>query len=169
MPYSYRGLDHHIVSDADQIQPQVIFDVGVGVGKIGSLLKAPGRTIVGFEVFPQYITNLVRPFYSDIRIQDFVEFANTEFDWSADLIVFGDVIEHFSHSEAIDVLETCNYRCKYIAIQTPLSYLQNSMEGNKHEAHRCVIGLQDLMRYNIVHYVKDESVNIIYCLIKGLV
>jgi hypothetical protein len=158
------------VGDLPSIAPSNAIDVGVGYGKVGDILKThfPKCITTGYEVFPDYISDNVRKFYSKIIIGDFLKEYNKLPDFWCDLIVFGDVLEHFKHSEALDVLHVANYRCRWIALFTPLSYLQGAIEGNIFERHQSIIGLSDLVNFNIIHYVKHFKENIIYCLIKGL-
>jgi hypothetical protein len=169
MPSSWTGLDHYLVDDLKGlIKPVTAIDFGVGNGKIGIHLQreCPSCHVIGYEIFSDYLTDEVRGFYTETVVADARETLASE--KVVDLVVFGDILEHFRKSEALDMLEHWNYRSRWIAVVTPLSYLQGPIDGNIHESHHCVISLEDLCRFNLVHYVKDLSVNIIYALIRGL-
>ena len=167
MPYSYTGLDHWFERDlVELIKPATMFDVGVGAGKIGKLIdKLTPCLRKGFD--PKSIPESIQCYnqFEECLFQDWIK---TKTDWSVDLVVFGDVLEHMEWATMRSVLDFCQYRCKWMAIFTPLHYLQNSAEGNIHEAHRCVVRPADLLNYKLVHYVLDLKEDIYYALLKGL-
>ena len=52
-----------------------------------------------------------------------------------DLIIFGDVLEHMSVSEAQKVIEYARPRCKDMLIAIPFMYEQGIKNGNPYEIH----------------------------------
>ncbi len=172
MPTSHDFCDPLFLYDVrNTIKPQTCFDVGVGYGKTGSLIKqvAPNCRISGFEIHQQYIDDRkehLETLYDSIIAADFYEWMQKNVDWKVDLIVFGDVLEHFLKSRALDILDVSIYRSKWIVIKAPVSYCQESHEGNIFEAHLSNILLKDLASYNIIHYAKVQFMT--YYLIKGL-
>jgi hypothetical protein len=171
MPDSFTGNDRYFCDDlVTLIHPETAIDVGIGHGKIAGHLQmnCPRCRVTGHEIWPDYLTSGIRALYAEIVIGDFRDWLKNNVDWSSDLVVFGDVLEHFRHSEALDLLDLCHYRAKWTALFFPLSYLQGTHEGNKYEAHQCVLYLGDLQRYNVVHYFKCLNQNIYYCLLRGL-
>ena len=176
------GKSHNLcgkefIEDLNKIvKPTSCFDVGVGEGKMGKLVKKnfPECNTVGFEIFNEYILKEkenIQPYYDYIQQADFYEWIKKNNDWSVDLIIFGDVLEHFMKSQVIDILDLCKTRCKWIMALIPLDYQQNTIAGNIHEGHLSEITLRDLMNYNIFHYSKRnadiKTWKITYYLIRG--
>jgi hypothetical protein len=105
MPGSYTGLDDHFLEDLSRlIKPATVFDVGVGHGKVAKIIRSkfPEARITGWEVFP---VELHETTYDTMLKEDFLVWTRNNVDWQADLVVFGDVLEHFRHSEALDILQ----------------------------------------------------------------
>lgn len=173
MPASCSNCDHLFINDlVNIIKPASCFDVGCGYGKTGYLVKSqmPNTHITGFEVYPKYIDDQkdnLSKVYDEIIINDFYLWIQNNVDWQVDLIVFGDVLEHFMKSKVFDILDMCSYRAKWIVIKVPLNYLQNTYDNNINEAHLSTIKLHELaLSYNIVHYAQVGIIH--YYLIKGL-
>ena len=57
-----------------------------------------------------------------------------QYEWY-DLIIFGDVIEHLTVSEAQDVLAYAKPRCKDMIIAVPWLYVQGAIYDNPFEVH----------------------------------
>lgn len=161
MASSEKLFDQHVQQLVSTIQPQTIVDVGMGAGKIGSLCRSvcPQAQIHGFEVFQPYLETYKpnhQAFYNQITCADFREWIRSHSDWQADLIVFGDVLEHFFYSEVHDVIQFCLYRVKYLLAVWPTEYLQNSEQGNTEQSHRSNFTLSDLVRYPVQLYQRAQ-------------
>ena len=174
MPSSYDNCDPIFINDLlNIICPNSCFDVGCGYGKSGHIIKThfPQCQLVGFEIYQKYIEDEKHNLflhYSQIHNEDFYAWIQNNVDWQVDLVVFGDVLEHFFKSKVYDILDMCRYRTKWIVINVQIDYLQNTYDGNIHEAHVSTITLQELVVSNdIVHYAKIGQ--ICYYLIKGLI
>ena len=90
-----------------KIEPKRVLDVGVGFGRWGMIIREFcdvwfGRImepewrvhLEGIEAFEQNITSYHKSFYNHIHIGDAREIIyRLESSW--DLIIFGDVLEHF--------------------------------------------------------------------------
>lgn len=170
---SNQTFDKELVQDlVSQVQPNSCFDVGIGDGKMMKLVKGvfPECTVIGFEVFLANIKpEEYNGAYDSIQHTDFYKWIENNNDWEVDLIVFGDVLEHFMKSKVIDILDLCRTRCKWIIAKIPLNYKQHSIYGNLYEGHLSEISLQDLDHLNIVHYLKKEidEWSMTYYLIRG--
>ena len=173
MPTSLNECESYFIDDLQNtINPKFCIDVGIGYGKTGQIIRQthPDCHITGFEIFSKYLADAkddLDSWYDTIISEDFYQWIQNNVDWSVDLIVFGDVLEHFFKSKVYDILDMCKHRTRWIAIKTPIKYLQNSYDNNIHEAHISTISLNDLVSYDLVHYVKKDS--IAYYLIRGLV
>ena len=52
-----------------------------------------------------------------------------------DLIIFGDVIEHMSAEDALNVLESAKPRCRDMVVAVPFLYEQGIVDDNPFQAH----------------------------------
>ena len=171
MPTSFNHTDEYFISDLKEIiKPSICFDVGTGYGKRGRIVKSlyPDCKIIGFEFFKKYVDEKkeeLKRYYNNIYICDFYDWIQKNVDWKADLIVFGDVLEHILKSRVYDILDMCLNRCRWIVIITPVGIRQNNVQDNIKEAHISIISLADLYKYNIYHYLKKGPLT--YYLIRG--
>ena len=118
---SYTTFDDLSLYLLTQIQPKRILDIGAGEGKYGSLIRAadfPQPHLTAIEYDPQRKEGLLAAGYDEVRsigALDLMEHPTELFD----LVILGDVIEHFRKSDGQDLLEYLNYRCRFILIVTP--------------------------------------------------
>ena len=112
-----------------------LVDVGPGVGTYAKLLAGPSvRRIVGIEIFEPYVTTYrLNDYYDEIIIGDAREVELPE----TDVVILGDVAEHMSEAEALDLWERSAFaarRAVYLSIPI-VHYPQGEIEGNQHEHH----------------------------------
>lgn len=115
--------------------PLAIVDVGPGVGTYAKLLAGPDvKRIVGIEVWEPYVTTYrLRDYYDDLIIGD----VRTVSIPPTDVVILGDVAEHMSAGEALDVWRRCAdaARCAvYLSIPV-VHYPQQPIEDNPYEVH----------------------------------
>lgn len=134
-------------------QPKTVLDIGVGFGRWGMLIREQmdvfkGRypeskwttKITGIEVWSKYLRPWHQVFYDYIYVGCALEFftrAKTK-DQKFDLIIAGDVLEHFERTEAEKLLSLVRNAANKAAIFcVPLGkgYPQGTVLGNTHEAH----------------------------------
>lgn len=113
--------------------PQHVTDVGIGNGTYSDLLRTPDVTWAGIEAFEPYVAmfNLETKYdtllISDARTCDFP---------TTDLMIFGDVLEHMTHSEARGVIARAKEASRAILVSVPLLHLdQDAVNGNEFERH----------------------------------
>ena len=156
-----------IVSEIVKIvSPESVLDIGVGTGKFGFIFreecewKEPYRTgfsnirmghwrtkLDGIEVCPDYITPIHKYLYDELYIglaQDVLPAVQ-----SYDLIHMGDVIEHFSKPDGMNVLEVLYNKAKLgILIVTPVGkYPQEGTTENPYQEHKSVWSPRDLVKF----------------------
>lgn len=105
-----------------------ILDVGACDGKWKELLPEY-KNMDAVEAFAPNMQNLIwyrKAYHADIR-----EFA---YEWY-DLIIFGDIVEHLTPSEAKAMLDYAKPRCKDMIIAVPFLYEQGAIYGNPYEIH----------------------------------
>jgi len=138
-------FDQHVRRQILKIRPRRIFDVGVGKGLNGKLIRetylgALGKDIVinGIEIWDKHF-EFVIPEYDEIIHGDVREMTDDEWEaFSGDVVIFGDVLEHMDEVEAMQVVRKAYPHFRYIIINTPLGFLEHEeMDGNKWEAHIC--------------------------------
>ena len=117
-------------------EPKTILDVGPGRGQWYDLLKPwyPDAIFFGVEIFEPYVRRYgLDDKYDFIWIDDVRTFAR-DIDKLFDLVIFGDVIEHMTRTDAIYcVNRLCSSRA---LISIPIGECpQDPTEENPYEAH----------------------------------
>ena len=147
MPYSSSKFDEIIFEVLKSIKPQSFLDIGSGAGKYGKMIKKINSKIhsIAVEISKTYIKKFkLKSIYDEvwnISALNLIKpkYYNTEFD----TIMIGDVIEHLKKSDGINLLNFLIYRCKWIILEFPYKYLQNSVNNKFFEAHISVWSKSD--------------------------
>lgn len=144
-----------------KLNPKSILDVGVGFGRWGILFrefleiwehgKYDGkwdRIIDGVEIFPDYIKDYHKYFYSNIYNFDALEFLRKT-DKHYDLINFGDVIEHLDKKHGEELIELALIKADYVLLNIPIGkhWAQEGTKDNPHEAHKSVWYNNDFTKF----------------------
>jgi hypothetical protein len=147
-----------------RIRPKKVLDVGVGFGRWGILCREfldvwEGRVfpieweteIIGVEAFKGYIQPYHDTFYSKIIHQEAYEYLSKSNE-HYDLIILGDVLEHFEKERGSRVLEICLAQSTYVLLNIPLGqyWPQQSSNGNTYEEHKSTWNKRDFIQYPIV-------------------
>ena len=110
-------------------------DVGAGSGKYGKMLSSmPVWDYTKFQVDAiepeeQYrIDYRLKGIYSNIFGFEVQKFIGLFPSYCANVVIFGDVLEHLPKSAGIDVLEHFIYRSNFIIVVVPKSLVQFSKE-----------------------------------------
>jgi SAM-dependent methyltransferase len=129
--------------------PKSVLDIGIGYGRWGILsrefLDISGaryfrdlwRTrIDGIEIFPKYIESYHSFFYNNIYIGDAFQVID-QLEFSYDLIILGDVLEHFEKPKALEFLNKCMLTGKAVLLIIPIgtNWEQGQAYGNEFETH----------------------------------
>lgn len=136
MPYSDIANKDWIVEKVRQIAPENILDVGVGAGNLEYYVRSNLGTSIqldGIEVWKPYISefNLLER-YNNLFVIDAREWKN----WNYDLVMFGDVLEHMSEQEAVELWKKAADQARYAIITIPIiHYPQGAYAGNPYEIH----------------------------------
>ena len=114
---------------------KTVLDVGSGMGTYSILLKdLLLDRIDSVEIWEPYIEQFdLRSKYSNVYNTDIREFENFDYD----LVIFGDVLEHMTKSEAIDVWEKARASAKHAIISIPIVFMPQDGHdhGNPYETH----------------------------------
>ena len=138
MPMSSReGKDwtHDRIAALAAERPVSVLDVGPGVGTYAKLLSdVPVSRIVGLEAWEPYVdTYRLTEYYDEIVVGD----ARTTDLPPADVVILGDVVEHMTRAEGIELWRRCGEaarRAVYLSIPI-VHYPQHEIEGNPYEVH----------------------------------
>lgn len=149
MPTSPYAHIEYIVNILHQIRPSSILDIGLGNGKIGFIardfldvmlneayLKRDWKVkIDGIEIFEPYIQTHQRFIYDDIFIGDAFDVIDRLGKY--DLVILGDVLEHFNKEKAWQFLDKCAFHSNMaLIINIPLGDCpQPNIYGNEYERH----------------------------------
>jgi hypothetical protein len=146
-------------------------DVGVGFGRWGMLLRefldvwddgiTDGkwkRTVDGVEIYGDYIKDYHKYFYDTIHIGnaiDFIKMTNENYD----LIILGDIIEHFNKKEGKELIDYSLSKSKFVMINLPIGkhWGQGKINNNEYEKHKSVWYNSDFTGYkhNRIKCFKD--------------
>ena len=150
----------YVIDLVRKLNPVSILDVGVGFGRWGILFrefleiwehsKYDGkweRVIDGVEIYPDYIKDYHKYFYSNIYRQDALEFLRST-DKRYELINFGDVIEHFEKKQGEEILKLALEKGKYVLATIPIGkHWPQGPTENPYEEHKSVWYNRDFLKY----------------------
>jgi len=159
-----------------------ILDVGAGFGKWGFLIRDSFDVatfqnftkddwkldITAIEPFPKYITPLQEHLYNRIIQKDLFACMDELEDY--DLVILGDVIEHFEKEKGYEALDKLLGHTRHLIISTPNGFMpQGAWAGNDREIHRSGWTLEDFGKYNVVEHkiVEDNLLKDIFPEIPG--
>ena len=113
-----------------------ILDVGAGSGTYFDALMKNGYTrarIDALEVWQPYIDKFdLKKKYSNVYTSDVRDWN----DFSYDVVIFGDILEHMSKEDAIKVWDRVSKQAGYALIAIPIiHYHQGEIDGNPYEEH----------------------------------
>jgi predicted TPR repeat methyltransferase len=120
---------------------QRILDIGAGSGTYINLIKIKNRVCqdaewVGIEAWAEYVEKFnLQHKYNRVINQDV-----RTVDWNSmgkfDVAIAGDVLEHMTKSEAVELVEHILDHCATLIISIPIIHMpQDAIEGNPYEVH----------------------------------
>src|SRR5215211_2061606 len=145
------------------VKPFSVLDVGSGFGKYGVLCREylelwDGREeykflrrIDGVEVFENYITPLHKYIYNNMYTENIINLVNN-LDYSYDLVLLIDVLEHFSKEEGILLLNNL------LKKNSP----QQDVFGNAFEIHKSLWKKEELSTLGKHYFIRDNISHIVY-------
>jgi hypothetical protein len=156
-----------------ELRPQSILDLGIGRGRYGALFRltlepdsvaVSDRTkwalrIDGVEGFAPYVGAIQEAIYDRIVVSSIAD-AVPKLD-QYDVILLGDVIEHFERKEGEALLQALLERArKRVIVVTPNGpYDQDASDGNEYQRHRSVWFPADFLQYpNAEIYVSSKTI-----------
>jgi len=125
-----------------RINPKKVVDIGAGEGTYRNLIKYSDIQKQGFwtavEAWAPYVNDYsLGELYDDVIIGDayYLDFNKIQNGYT-DLVIAGDVLEHFTKSEAKELINELKHYARNIIISVPLLHLhQDAYKGNWFEKH----------------------------------
>lgn len=158
MPFSSSTFDEVLTEHLIKINPKSVLDVGAGAGKHGKMVRelCPESRIGGIEPTKVYIEDYkLREVYDELYEIDLMSYCNERAGDRHDVVIFGDVLEHFFRSQAIDYLDYFLYRAQWVVAIWPSQMPQDAWEGNGYEIHKNNFSLLDLAsKFDVQYYKK---------------
>lgn len=151
-------------------RPTSLLDIGLGNGKLGFIArdlldvmlgergkfkKDDWKTkIDGIEIFADYIQDHQRAIYDEIFIGNAFDVIDTLGTY--DMIVLGDVLEHFEKSQARQFFDKCITHCnRHIILCLPLGekWTQSAIYGNPYEQHLSFWSFEEFKPFVKIHKI----------------
>lgn len=159
MPYSDNQFDTKIKLIIKESKYKKYFDIGIGAGKIGKIIReAKGKSVhlSGAEIENEYIDKYsLNKIYDGIYNGNIIDYIDSKPSFSTECVFIGDCIEHMRKSDGIDLINYLVYRSKEIIIIFPDKYIQYDWMGYKSEAHRSVWSKTDFDGFEYTYETKD--------------
>jgi SAM-dependent methyltransferase len=172
MPTSPYGHIEAFAAFLTKSRPGSILDIGLGNGKLGFVardlldvmlneryLRQHWKVrIDGIEVFGDYIQDHQRAIYDHIFIGDAFDVMDRLSTY--DMVILGDVLEHFPKERALEFLDKCiAHADKNLAVFIPLgkTWKQPAIYGNPYETHRSSWFFDDFKPFSCCHALFDYS------------
>lgn len=134
MPGSWGYFKNDIKSYLIENFPKnsTILDVGCGQGDYADLLGDYFGKFDGLEVFEPYVEEFnLKSKYKNLFITNILDF---DFEFY-DIIIMGDILEHLSRNDSINLLNRIKDKCKQLLIVVPFNLPQDIVNGNVYERH----------------------------------
>jgi len=109
-----------------------ILDVGCGHGFYFKLLNDYFTKFDAVEVWQPYIEEYkLKEMYDNVYNVNILDF---EFEYY-DIIIMGDILEHLSREDAVNILNKLKNKCRELIVVVPYYLPQDEVFGNKYEIH----------------------------------
>jgi SAM-dependent methyltransferase len=168
MPTSPFAHLYTFVLFLDALRPKSILDVGLGNGKLGFIARDLLDVMYGeqyhrsrwrlkldgIEIFEDYIQEHQRAIYNEIYIGDAFDVIDRIGNY--DMIILGDVLEHFDKQKGMAFMEKCiRHTNETLSLFIPLGddWNQQAIYGNPHETHRSSWYLDELKPLSSKHQI----------------
>jgi hypothetical protein len=153
--------------------PMRVLDVGIGFGRWGMLVREfceewKGRIhrenwgvrLEGIEAFPKNVEEYHHLFYDWVHVGDAAEIIEGMTDrW--DLILFGDVLEHFPKEQGQQVLGKARELSRHVLVNIPIGpgWERGGMYDNPWEEHKSSWDLEEFMALEPVRHAVFTEYN----------
>jgi len=161
MPTSERVFDTRVRDFLATHRFKSYLDIGPGAGKYGKMIKElmPEAKVFCIEAEDNYIKQFdLKSTYDVVHHSKVEAFFDDKPDFTIDVVIIGDCLEHLKKSDGLDLINYLVYRCRYILIVFPSKYVQYSINGFSSEAHLSVWSKHDFANFNFKYIVKKRYI-----------
>jgi hypothetical protein len=173
MPGSVNVFDNVMKEMITLCVPEKVIDIGPGGGKYGMMLREIEaarehhiwKTCVEIDnekIIQRLGLHLI---YDEIINEDAAKLPKAYPKLTADIVILGDVIEHLTKSEGIDLIEYLQYRARHIFLVIPTNFPSYDFEDYDHESHIAIWRKQDIERFEGAYCIQREHEGVRYLLI----
>lgn len=135
MPFSDQSNQKWVVDTLSTLDITSMLDIGAGAGIYGKLFREhfPKAQREAVEAWEPYIAEYrLNDLYQVVHHTDVKNHSNFNFD----IVIFGDVLEHMTKSEALEIWEKTAKSAKFALISIPIvHYPQDEVFNNPYEKH----------------------------------
>jgi predicted TPR repeat methyltransferase len=139
-----------------------ILDIGAGSGTYPKLLKniVPNAKWIGIEAWQPYLEKFsLEQQYDEIHNVDVRNFNWNPLSSKVSVTIAGDVLEHITKDEAVELVNTILDHSEHLIISIPVSYCpQDEFEGNPFEEHIKPDWSDEEMKDTFGHYIKEYQI-----------
>jgi len=135
MPYSDPDNKAVAAEWLAEIQPTTVLDVGPGAGAYGQIARTVSsvQRVDAVEAWEPYLAEFR---LSNLYDNVFVEDVRDRQDFTYDVVIFGDVLEHMGRDDALTVYETAREQAGNVLFSIPIIHLpQGAYADNPFEVH----------------------------------
>ena len=147
-------------------EPRRVLDVGVGYGRWGMVIREFCELwfnrvhrstwniwVEGVEAYEPNVDDYHKYFYNKIHLGDFSQIYRT-LDGNWDVIIFGDVLEHFTKNDSYTLLDWSLDHASYVLINIPIGseWPQDEMYENRFERHLSEWEPEDFESFGRIRY-----------------
>ncbi|MFO7566888.1 MAG: class I SAM-dependent methyltransferase [Enhygromyxa sp.] len=159
MPYSIDLFNAEVEAFLRAKPADTYLDLGPGAGKYGRMIRRVNEnaTIAAVECNPEYVAHFeLESIYDVVRCGQVETMFDELPDFTVDVVIIGDMIEHLKKSDGVDLINYLVYRCRYCLVIYPHKYVQYSWRGRAAEAHRSVWTEHDFAPFSATHQTKKS-------------
>ena len=155
MPISASVFDKVLKKMIQLCDPDTVLDIGPGAGKYARMLlaieaerKRPIRKLC-VEIDNERVVQRfdLRNLYDEVINEDAARLAKRYPVLTGDIAIAGDVIEHLTKSEGVDLIEYLQYRFKHIFLVIPVDWVSLEYQDHRYESHIAIWRPADIARF----------------------
>ena len=167
MPVSSSSNKKPVIDLLKQFNCKNIFELGVGYGQFGKLIKNEIKEskIFGIEIFTKYFSKIPKQCYEHLYNEDmrFFDYKKICEEIKFDVVLAIDVIEHVERFEGELLINKLIDMFPMIIISVPIvDNEQGAFQGNEYEIHRTQWKTNELQKMGFILTFNDDLIGVFY-------